>query len=147
MNQDMLAKAIEIAAQAHQGQFDKGGKPYILHPLRVMGYLNNPTEEEQCVAVLHDVIEDSGWTDTDLLSNGISPTVVNAVILLTKFEGQSYQSYVNLLLYSPIAMKVKMADLRDNMDVTRLKGITQKDKDRMNRYMDLYHLLDTTLKW
>ena len=146
MNQDMLAKAIEIAAQAHQGQFDKGGKPYILHPLRVMGYLNNPTEEEQCVAVLHDVIEDSGWTDTDLLSNGISPTVVNAVILLTKFEGQSYQSYVNLLLYSPIAMKVKMADLRDNMDVTRLKGITQKDKDRMNRYMDLYHLLDTTLK-
>jgi len=130
----MLSAAIRIAINAHDGQYDRGGMPYILHPLRVMSFLKSSDEELQTIAVLHDVVEDSTVTWWDLREAAMSERVISAVRALTKIPGQSYDEYRDAVFSNRDAMIVKLADLRHNTDIRRLKGVTIKDRERMARY-------------
>lgn len=131
---ELLGKVLVLATNAHAGQFDKGGKPYILHPLAVMSLLNSDDEELQCIALLHDVIEDTKTTWKELEEVGCTPRIIEAVRALTKMPGQSYDEYKEGVFQNKDAMLVKMADLRHNTDIRRLKGVSQKDIDRLAKY-------------
>jgi (p)ppGpp synthase/HD superfamily hydrolase len=134
-----LAIAIRIAVEAHDGQKDKAGKPYILHPLKVMHYCKTDDEEIMAIAVLHDSVEDNkNITYRYLMEEGLSLRVIEGVAALTKLPGEDYESYKNKVKKNPDAIKVKMADLRHNSDIRRLKGITQKDIDRVVKYQQFY---------
>lgn len=135
---EMLSKMILIATNAHDGQFDRGGTPYILHPMKVMHYLKTNDEELQCIALGHDVIEDTKVTYKDLRDAGISERVINGIRALTKVPGQTYEEYKEEVFSNVDAMKVKMCDLRHNTDVRRLKGVTEKDILRMEKYQRFY---------
>ncbi len=143
---EMLDKALHLAVNAHHGQFDKGGKPYILHPLRVMSFLKSDNEELQCMALLHDVIEDTDTTYGDLLAAGMSMRVVEGIMALTKERGYTYDQYKAKVFANRDAMQVKMADLRHNTDIRRLKGVTEKDIARMAKYHTFYLELRTKLE-
>lgn len=130
----MLSAAIHVATNSHHGQFDKGGNPYILHPFAVMGLLETVDEELQCMALLHDVVEDTRITYQELRDAGMSDRVLEAVKVLTKQRGQSYEEYKTAVFSSKDAMIVKMADLTHNTDIRRLKGVSQKDIERMTKY-------------
>lgn len=135
---ELLSKAIHIATNGHHGQFDKGGNPYILHPFAVMALLNTDDEELQCVALMHDVIEDTKTTFQDLRDAGFSDRVIAAVRLVTKMPGQTYSEYKDGVFSNKDAMRVKMADLTHNSDIRRLKGISEKDIERMAKYHRFY---------
>jgi guanosine-3',5'-bis(diphosphate) 3'-pyrophosphohydrolase len=135
---EMLSKMILIATNAHDGQFDRGGTPYILHPMKVMHYLKTDDEELQCIALGHDVIEDTKVTYKDLRDAGISERVIKGIAALTKMPGQTYEEYKESVFANVDAMKVKMCDLRHNTDVRRLKGVTEKDIVRMEKYQRFY---------
>ncbi len=127
-----LERALIIAAQAHEGTTDKGGAPYILHPLRLMHQMT--TTEERIVALLHDVVEDSHWTLDDLRAEGFSEEIVAAVDGLTRREGETYDDFIARGASNPLARRVKLADIEDNMDVRRLGEIGEKDLERLQRY-------------
>jgi len=127
-----LERAILIAAQAHLGQRDKGGAPYILHPLRMM--MRMESEAAMMAAVLHDVVEDSDWTLEQLRGEGFSEEVLQAVDCLTSREGETYDEFITRVRESAIARQVKIADLEDNMNVERIGEITQKDLARIEKY-------------
>jgi GTP diphosphokinase / guanosine-3',5'-bis(diphosphate) 3'-diphosphatase len=135
---ELLGKVLVLATNAHAGQFDRGGKPYILHPLKVMHYLKSDDEELMCVALLHDVVEDTKTTWQELKDIGCTDRVLDAVSALTKMPGQSYDDYKLEVFSNEDAMRVKMADLRHNTDIRRLKGVTQKDLDRLAKYNQFY---------
>lgn len=135
---EMLAKMLVIATNAHADQFDKGGNPYILHPLKVMHYLKTTDEELQAIALGHDVIEDTDVTYKDLREAGISERVISAITALTKVPGETYDEYKQKVFANVDAMKVKMADLRHNTDIRRLKGVSDKDVARMMKYQKFY---------
>ena len=141
----MLDKMLVIATNAHAGQFDRGGNPYILHPLRVMSYLNTDDEELMCTALGHDVIEDTKITYRHLRDAGISERVIAGIRALTKLPGQTYDEYKEGVFASVDAMRVKMADLRHNTDIRRLKGISEKDIERMVKYQKFYLELQARL--
>ena len=127
-----LDRAIELAKQHHEGQTDKAGKPYIEHPLRVMNQVES--EEEKIVAVLHDIVEDTDISLDDLRNEGFSEEVVSAVECLTKQDGENYDSYIERISFNPLAVKIKLADLEDNRDLTRLPEVTDKDLERIEKY-------------
>lgn len=127
-----LEKAIAIAAQAHEGQRDKAGDPYILHPLRVM--MKMTTETERITAVLHDVIEDSDWTIERLRREGFHAEILDALDCLTKQDGEEYGEFIERVKLNPLAVKVKKADLEDNLDVARLETVTETDTKRFKKY-------------
>lgn len=135
---EMLGKMIVIATNAHNGQFDRGGNPYILHPLRVMSFLKTTDEELQCIAVGHDVIEDTSVTYQDLRDAGISERVIEGIRALTKQPGQTLAEYKECVFASRDAMQVKLCDLRHNSDIRRLKGVTDKDIARIAKYHQFY---------
>jgi len=135
---EMLGKVLVLATNAHNGQFDRGGTPYILHPLKVMHYLETTDEELQCIALLHDVIEDTKTTWNDLKEIGCTQRIIDAVKALTKMPGQSYEEYKEAVFNNEDAMRVKLADLRHNTDIRRLKGISEKDIARMAKYNQFY---------
>jgi GTP diphosphokinase / guanosine-3',5'-bis(diphosphate) 3'-diphosphatase len=135
---EMLDRMLVIATNAHHGQFDRGGRPYILHPLRVMSFLKSDDEELQCIALGHDVIEDTKVTYKDLREAGISERVIAGIRALTKVPGETYEEYKERVFASEDAMQVKMCDLRHNTDVRRLKGVTDKDIARMAKYHTFY---------
>ncbi|MBE3030518.1 MULTISPECIES: HD domain-containing protein [Sneathia] len=124
--------ALKIATEAHKGQVDKAGVPYINHPLTVASLVD--TEEEKIVALLHDTIEDTNITEQDLLNYGFSNKIVEAVKLLTHNKNVPYMDYVAKIKDNELARKVKIADLTHNSDLSRLKEITDKDKKRYNKY-------------
>src|SRR5512137_2538281 len=132
-----LEQAIEVALEAHAGQVDKAGQPYVLHPLRVMMTVESPTlEAARILAVLHDVVEDTGWTVESLDARyGLVPEVQAALRLLTHGDGDDYDAYVAKVAKDPLARAVKMADLRDNLDVTRLEAVTERDATRITKYL------------
>jgi len=135
----LLEKAISIAVDAHRGQRDKFGGPYILHPLRVMARLDS--EEEKIVGVLHDVVEDTAWTFEGLRSEGFPEPILAALDCVTKREGEKYEDFVRRSAGNPLARRVKLADLEDNMDVRRLRAVSQKDADRLARYLAAWRML------
>lgn len=135
---EMLGTMLRIATNAHAGQFDRGGAPYILHPLKVMHYLKSDDEELMCMALGHDVIEDTATTYRDLRDAGISERVIDGIRALTKVPGLTYEEYKEGVFASEDAMRVKLADLRHNTDIRRLKGVTEKDIARMAKYHLFY---------
>jgi len=141
----MLDKMLVIAINAHAGQFDRGGNPYILHPLKVMHYLKTDDEELMCIALGHDVVEDTKVTYRDLRDAGISERVIAGIRALTKLPGQTYDEYKEGVFANVDAMRVKMADLRHNTDIRRLKGISEKDIERMVKYQKFYLELQARL--
>jgi (p)ppGpp synthase/HD superfamily hydrolase len=135
---EMLDKMLVIVTNAHHGQFDKGGTPYILHPLKVMHYLKSDDEELQCMALGHDVVEDTKVTYKDLRDAGISERVIEGIRALTKVPGETLEEYKARVFANKDAMLVKRADLRHNSDIRRLKGVTHKDLERMAKYHLFY---------
>jgi guanosine-3',5'-bis(diphosphate) 3'-pyrophosphohydrolase len=129
-----LAVAIAVAAEAFKDTLDKAGEPYILHCLRVMNNLHTRDKELQSIAILHDVVEDTGITLEDLKNMGFSDRVLKAVALLTHDNRMDYKSYIQRIAGNSDARIVKLADLKDNSDITRLKGLSQSDFDRMKKY-------------
>lgn len=128
-----LQAAISFAAMAHSGQTDKAGEPYFNHPLRVMK--NVDTEEAKIVAVLHDVLEDTPYTLRQLREAlNLSDNIANALELLTRRPKEDYMEYVRRLSVNPLAVRVKLADLKDNMNLNRLPGISPLDLERQKKY-------------
>ena len=134
-----LERAIAIAAKAHEGQLDKADQPYILHPLRVMFSVS--TNDERIAAVLHDTVEDTEVTFTDLEQAGFSDEIVDAVRALTKNNGESRIDAAARAVANPIARQVKLADVSDNMDLDRIPKPTQKDLDRLEEYKAVRKIL------
>lgn len=131
----MLAVAIKFAAECHQNQVDKGGTPYILHPLTVMSYLETDDLELMCIAVLHDVIEDCHVTGIQLRQLGMSERVVAGVVALTRKNKETHTEKMNRLTSNIDAVRVKLCDLRHNCDIRRLKTtLTEKDVARLKVY-------------
>jgi (p)ppGpp synthase/HD superfamily hydrolase len=134
-----IEEAIRIAVEAHRGQKDKAGAPYILHPLRMMFRLQ--TDAERMAAVLHDVVEDTPWTLDALRARGFADDVIDAVDHLTRRDGESYDEFAERAGRHPVARRVKIADLEDNMDLRRIGEVTEKDIERVNRYLRAWRLL------
>ena len=124
--------AFEISKTAHAGQTDKAGLDYILHPLQVAAEVT--TDEEKAVALLHDIIEDTDVTASELLAKGLPDNVVEAVEALTKKHNQNYAAYLAGVKKNRLATAVKLVDLKHNSDLSRLEKITQKDRDRAEKY-------------
>ena len=136
----ILDRAKAIATSAHEGQVDKAGKPYIEHPMRVMNM--GKTVEEKIAGVLHDVVEDSDWTFEMLEKEGIPKNVIDALRCVTKLsEDEDYEHFIDRVMTNPLAVKVKINDLKDNMDITRLGEVTEKDLPRLNKYIRAYRQL------
>lgn len=135
---EMLNKMLVLATNAHAGQFDKGGSPYILHPLRVMSFLKEDDEELRCIALGHDVVEDTDTTYADLRAAGMSERVIAGIEALTKRRGETYEEYKSRVFANVDAMRVKLCDLRHNTDIRRLKGVTEKDIARIAKYHTFY---------
>ena len=136
----ILDRAKAIATSAHEGQVDKAGKPYIEHPMRVMNM--GKTVEEKIAGVLHDVVEDSDWTFEMLEKEGIPKDVMDALRCVTKLsEDEDYNHFIERVKTNPLAVKVKLNDLKDNMGITRLGEVTEKDLARLNKYIRAYRQL------
>ena len=133
-----LALAIKLAAEGHLNQKDKGGSPYILHPIKVMHYLKTDDMQLMAIGVMHDLLEDTDMIAADLVLMGFSQRVISGVVLLTKTGGQTPEEYLAGIMTSLDAVKVKLADLRHNTDVRRLKGLQHKDLLRIQKYHDMY---------
>ena len=130
--QKLLDKAIALAKIAHEGQVDKGGHSYINHPLRVMNAVE--TVEEKIVAVLHDAVEDSDLTIDDLKREGFSEEIVCAIAAITKLEGEKRKDYLKRVELNKIALKVKIADMNDNADISRIYNPGDRDRERTRIY-------------
>ena len=138
-----LERAIEIATEAHCGQFDKAGNDYIGHPLRVMAA--GKTTEEKIVGVLHDVVEDTDWTFERLAAEGFSVEVIEALRCVTKLsDNEPYDKFIARVKDNPLAVAVKLNDLSDNMDIRRLPYISDKDVKRLKKYLKAYKQLTGT---
>lgn len=141
--EEILEKAVQIAVNAHMGQKDKAGYPYIFHPLRVMHKMN--TTDAKIVAVLHDVVEDTGLSADDLIEQGIPKHLVITLRLLSKQKNMSYEDYIARIAENPLATRVKLADIKDNMDVSRLKELTPEDTERLKQYIENYKYLKSRI--
>jgi (p)ppGpp synthase/HD superfamily hydrolase len=126
---DLIAKAIMIATQAHESQIDKCGEPYILHPLRVM--MNLQSIEDRVVAVLHDVIEDTQCTTKELIGAGIPEILVNAIVSISKRDGEHYDEYLARVKSNAISKRVKIVDIKDNASPSRLYRLAPHTIDRL----------------
>lgn len=136
---EMTNKAMVLAYEAHQGQYDKSGLPYVFHPFHLAEQMD--TEEAVTAALLHDVAEDTNYTLEDLRSMGFPDTVTDALALLTHDPSVPYMEYVERLKSNPIARSVKLADLTHNSDLSRLPVVTEKDLERVEKYRKAIKLL------
>lgn len=141
-----LAMAFKLASEHHLNQKDKAGKPYILHPVKVMHYLKTDDYELMSVAMMHDLLEDTPVTKEALAEYGFSSRVIDAVSRLTKLDNQTPEEYLRAVSASRDATLVKLADLRHNSDIRRLKGLTDKDLLRMRKYHDMHTQLKKVLE-
>lgn len=139
-----LDRAVRIAVKAHKQQTDRNGAAYILHPLRVMAM--GRTDEERITGILHDVVEDTAWTFDDLRKEGFSEAIVAALDCVTKRDGEDYDAFVGRTRTNPLAIRVKLNDLTDNMDIRRMEIVQEKDVKRLNKYLKAYKLLTGDLE-
>ena len=138
--QEQLSTAINIAVEAHAFTYDKGGSPYILHPLHLMNqFLYDP--ELASIAVLHDAVEDSELLVDELIGIGFSERVTDAIDLLTHRKDDTYEEYIDKICMNPDAIKVKRKDLEHNSDITRLKGVSDNDLQRIAKYHRAFLIL------
>lgn len=138
---NLIDMGLEWALKAYSGKVDKGGKPYILHPLRLMSRLDDPIS--QLVALLHDVIEDSPITGDDLRAAGFPESVVGTVEVLTRRSGETYEDFIDRIRTNPLARKVKLLDIEDNLNLLRLSAVTDKDLKRVAKYHRAWKRLDS----
>lgn len=137
---ELLSKAIELAIEAHAGQLDThNGRPYIEHPFRVM--IAGSTLQEKITGILHDVIEDTDWTLEQLSKEGFPDTIIDAVDAMSRRDNESYDEYLLRLQNNSIAVRVKINDLTDNMDIRRWNEIQYHDLARLQKYLEAYKLL------
>ena len=135
----LIEMALQRALSAYMGKVDKAGMPYILHPLRLMARVTDPFE--QAVSLLHDVIEDSDTTAEDLLNEGFPKNVVEAVVLLSRRRGESYEVFIERICPHPLARKIKLADIEDNLNVPRLASLGEPDLRRVSKYHQAWRRL------
>ena len=131
-----IEDAVILATEAHRGQVDRAGQPYILHPLRLMCGVNSETE--RIIAVLHDVIEDTDYTLDDLRQRGYSEEIVEAVDCLSRRDDETYEQFIQRIKPNRLARRVKLADLVDNMDIRRTRMLQEKDLERLQRYQNAW---------
>ncbi|MFZ1320016.1 MAG: phosphohydrolase [Ignavibacteria bacterium] len=134
-----LARAIEIAFEAHKEQKDKSGEPYILHLTKVMNKGINL--KEKIAGILHDLVEDTKWTFKDLEREGLDSEIIYALRCLTKKNDETYDEFIDRVKTNQLATRVKLNDLEDNLDVKRISLLTSKDTERINKYLKSYRLL------
>jgi len=139
----LLKTAIKLAESAHRGQVDKGGNTYINHPKRVMD--NVKELDEKIVAVLHDTIEDTNLVTTILEETGFPPHIVEALVAITKNKGESYEDYIQRVIKNPLALVVKIADMEDNMNMSRIPNPTERDIERLAKYERFLPILKEAL--
>jgi len=140
---ELLERAIWLAAEAHSGHIDKAGAPYIRHVMRVCQAVDDPID--RTVAALHDVLEDCpDWSAERLRAEGFPDAVVEAVLALTRGEDESYGAFIERVALNPIARRVKLADLRDNSDLSRLPHPGPADHARLRKYERAYARLTAT---
>ncbi len=137
----LTKKAMEICYRAHDGQLDKGGIPYVFHPLHLAEQMDD--EYSTCVALLHDVMEDGCVKSSELYESGFPNEIVDAVELLTRRDKEPYMEYVERIKENCLAVKVKLADLEHNSDMSRLKQITGHDIERKEKYEKAIKLLNS----
>lgn len=130
-----ILKAYLIAKKAHKGQIDKGGNKYINHPIRVAKKVK--TKQAKIVALLHDVLEDTTVTIDDI-EKMFNKQIAFQVDCLTKKENQTPEQYLSCIMQDKISVEVKMSDLQDNMNLFRLKTITDSDLQRLKKYQMMY---------
>ena len=140
-----LKTAIAIATKAHKGLLDRFGVPYIDHLTRVMNL--GTTNNEKIVGILHDIVEDTSWTFKKLEKQGFSKRIIDALICISKTsEEEDYQEYINRVASNPLALKVKLNDLTDNMDIRRMDKVKTADVAILNRYLKAYQQLSRLVK-
>jgi len=142
---ELLNRMLVLATNSHAHQYDKGGAPYILHPLAVMQMLSTEDEELQCIALGHDLVEDCEVTYQQLRDEGMTQRVVDGIKALTKVPGETYEEYKDKVKDNDDAVRVKLCDLRHNTDIRRLRGVSEKDLKRMERYFKFYTELSSML--
>lgn len=136
----ILNRAIEIATKAQEGAIDKYGAPYNNHVTRVMNM--GETDNKKIVGILHDVIEDTHWTFEDLEKEGFSKEVIYSLKCVTKIsESEDYTEFINRVIINTLAVKVKLNDLRDNLDIKRMPEVLASDLKRLNKYLKAYNEL------
>lgn len=143
INDDLAILALSIATDAHRGQKDKGGADYITHPIRVAN--GCVTNEEKIVALLHDVLEDTDINEEYLIKMGFPGFIIDAIKSVTRKRGEHYEDFIERCSLDAIGIKVKLEDLRDNMDVSRLKNLNEKDFERLKKYHKAYWYLKSKL--
>ena len=129
---NLTKKALKISFEAHKDQFDKSGIPYVYHPYEVASGFH--TEDEVCVALLHDVVEDTDMTFDDLAQEGFGEKIIDALKLLTHYDDTPYFEYIKAIKQNPLASAVKLADLKHNSTRSRMNKITEWDKKRYQKY-------------
>ena len=146
-----LAKAISITSAAFEDKLDKGGVPYIMHCLHVMDIIGKKSDKDpelMCIAVMHDLVEDTDWTLTDLESAGFSKRVVAGVAAMTHDPHETYEEYIQVISKNPDARRVKLVDLKHNSDIHRMKSLDPKHFARLEKYHRAYAFLnDSDLDW
>ena len=138
---DLTKKAMRIAFDAHKEQVDKGGMPYIYHPIHLAEQMDD--EDSTCVALLHDIVEDTDITFDQLSKQGFPAEVIDAIKLMTHDEGVPYMDYVKQIKSNDVAKKVKLADLKHNSNLSRLNNIDNKTKERVEKYRQAIKLLES----
>lgn len=141
---DLVEAAIALAHRAHEGQVDKAGAPYIEHPMRVMASM--PDDVHRIAAILHDVVEDTDVTLDDLEALGIPHSALTAIDALTKRRGEPYETYLERVMRDPVAVRVKIADVTDNMDLGRIPSPTERDRVRLEKYRKVRPRLQAALR-
>lgn len=136
-------RVLEIVRKAHSGQVDLAGRPYVNHPIRVANMMVQP--RHQMLALLHDVIEDTSVTPEDLLREGVPLDALGTLRLLTKSKGQPYEEYIESMVDDIDAVVVKLGDLRDNMDISRLPDLGDREIKRLKKYHKAYKRLTEAL--
>lgn len=135
---ELLNKMLVLATTKFDGIFDKGGAPYILHCLKVFYYLKTDDEELQCIGLGHDLVEDTDVTYVDLRNMGFSERIIEGIRAMTKVPGETNDEYLTRIKQNKDAIRVKLADLRHNSDIRRLKGVTEKDILRIEKYHKMF---------
>jgi GTP diphosphokinase / guanosine-3',5'-bis(diphosphate) 3'-diphosphatase len=143
---ELLNRMLIIAVNGHANQYDKGGRPYILHPLTVMHMLHSTDEELQCIAIGHDLVEDCEVTYEQLRLAGMTERIIDGIRCLTKVPGETYEEYKSKVKSNRDSVLVKMCDLRHNTDIRRLTGISERDNKRIARYHAFYIELQEIIK-
>ena len=138
---ELTKKALLLSFHAHRDQLDKSGMPYVYHPFHLAEQMDD--ELSVCVALLHDVVEDTDCTLDDLTAQGFPEEVTGAIAMMTHDDSVPYLEYVKTLRVNPIARKVKLADLRHNSDLSRLDVIAQKDMERVEKYKKAMAILES----